>query len=188
MRPNEYDDLLKKIRCSDDFRSRMQEKLSAEPSVEPEFEEIISDRVEVITPKRRWGRIAAAAAAFVIIGGAAGGTAYHFSKVNSDNVITDKDGNKFVDDGSIYAALRKNKDSYFMKSLYVNGGEVVTMSLGEEFYDYMDNNESSEVSEDEFKDSKESVVFYFTLMAVDDGQYTITAAINGTKKQKTVSE
>ena len=44
------------------------------------------------------------------------------------------------------------------------------MSLGEEFYDYMDNNESSEVSEDEFKDSKESVVFYFTPMAVDDGQ------------------
>ena len=170
MRPNEYDDLLKKIRCSDDFRSRMQEKLSAEPSVEPEFEEIISDRVEVITSKRRWGRIAAAAAAFVIIGGAAGGTAYHFSKVNSDNVITDKDGNKFVDDGSIYAALRKNKDSYFMKSLYVNDGEVVTMSLGEEFYDYMDNNESSEVSEDEFKDSKESVVFYFTPMAVYDGQ------------------
>ena len=32
MRTNEYDDLLKKIRCSDDFRSRMQEKLSAEPS------------------------------------------------------------------------------------------------------------------------------------------------------------
>ena len=108
MRPNEYDDLLKKIRCSDDFRSRMQEKLSAEPSGEPEYEEIISDRVEVITPKRRWSRIAAAAAAFVIIGGAAGGTAYHFSKVNSESKIVT------TDDGSIYSALRSEKDDHYM--------------------------------------------------------------------------
>jgi len=169
MRPNEYDDLLKKIRCRDDFRSRMQEKLSAEPSGDAEYEEIVSGEAEVITPKRRWGRIAAAAAAFVIIGGAAGGTAYHFSKVNSDNVITDKDGNKFVDDGSIYAALRSEKDDYCMlvggAHATENASNLVLCTDNSEFFDYMDTyGDNEEIREDSAVLSSECIYFRFGRM------------------------
>ncbi|WP_028521518.1 hypothetical protein [Ruminococcus flavefaciens] len=169
MRPNEYDDLLKKIRCSDDFRSRMQEKLSAEPSEDAEYEEIVSGEAEVITPGRRWGKFAALAAAFVIIGGAAGGTAYHFSKVNSDNVITDKDGNKFVDDGSIYAALRSEKDDYCMLVGAAHGTEnaakLVLCNSASEFFDYMDTyGDNEEIRKDSAVLGSECIYFRFGRM------------------------
>ena len=82
MRPNEYNDLLKKIKCSDDFRSRMQQKLSAAPVDTAEYEDSVSG-TEVITSRHSWGRIAALAAAFVLVCGAAGGGAYHLARINN---------------------------------------------------------------------------------------------------------
>ena len=90
MRPNEYNEFLTKIRCSDDFRKSMQEKLSAEPADTAEYEDSVSG-TEVITAKHRWGRFAAMAAAFVLICGVAGGGAYHFANMpdNDENITND---------------------------------------------------------------------------------------------------
>ena len=77
MRPNEYDDLLGKIKCSDDFRSRMREKLSSDTVEMKEYEESVSG-TEVINTKHSWGKLAALAAAFVLVCGAVGGGAYYF--------------------------------------------------------------------------------------------------------------
>ena len=81
MRPNEYDELLKKIKCTDDFRSRMQQKLSSAPAEMTEYEDSVSG-TEVITAKHSWGKFAAMAAAFVLVCGAVGGGAYYLVNVN----------------------------------------------------------------------------------------------------------
>ena len=72
MRPNDYNDLLKKIKCTDDFRSRMQQKLSSAPVETTEYADSVSG-TDVITAKHRFGRAAALAAAFVLVCGAVGG-------------------------------------------------------------------------------------------------------------------
>ncbi len=114
MRPNEYNELLKKIRCSDDFRKRMQAKLSS-PSIEVhEYEDSVSG-TEVITAKHRWGKFAAMAAAFVLVCGAVGGGAYHFSKINDIPEI-----NEDISDESIYDIVKANKKSYDMSEYVFN--------------------------------------------------------------------
>ena len=78
MRTNDYNDLLKKIKCTDDFRSRMQHKLSSAPVETTEYADSVSG-TDVITAKHRFGRAAALAAAFVLVCGAVGGGAYHLA-------------------------------------------------------------------------------------------------------------
>ncbi|WP_295066806.1 hypothetical protein [Ruminococcus sp.] len=113
MRPNEYDDLLKKIKCSDEFRSRMQEKLSSEPIEMTDYEESVSG-IEV-APKHNWGRFAALAAAFVLVCGAVGGGVYHFNKMKDKPVVTEED-----DGTSIFDKIKANKDSCDMKEYVWN--------------------------------------------------------------------
>ena len=104
MRPNEYDDLLKKIKCSDKFRSRMQEKLSSEPVEMTDYEDSVSG-IE-IAPKHSWGRVAALAAAFVLVCGAVGGGIYHFNKMKDNpNLVEEDDG------ASVFEKIKANKDS-----------------------------------------------------------------------------
>ena len=69
MKRDEYNGFLSRVKCSDEFRSRMQEKLSS-PTIEVhEYADSVSG-TEVITAKHSWGRFAAAAAAFVLVCGA----------------------------------------------------------------------------------------------------------------------
>ncbi len=74
MEHNEYNDLMKRIKCSDEFRSKMQKQLSSEPVAMETYEESVSGTD--IAPKRSWTRYAAMAAAFVLVCGAVGGAAY----------------------------------------------------------------------------------------------------------------
>ena len=109
MRPNDYNDLLKKIKCTDDFRSRMQQKLSSAPVETTEYADSVSG-TDVITAKHRFGRAAALAAAFVLVCGAVGGGAYHLARINnkteeSTNINTDENA-------SVYSRLKANKDCY----------------------------------------------------------------------------
>ena len=113
MRPNEYDDLLKKIKCSDKFRSRMQEKLSSEPVEMTDYEDSVSG-IE-IAPKHSWGRVAALAAAFVLVCGAVGGGIYHFNKMKDNpNLVEEDDG------ASVFEKIKANKDSCDMKEYVWN--------------------------------------------------------------------
>ena len=74
MEHNEYNDLMKRIKCTDEFRSKMQKKLSSEPIAMESYEDSVSGTD--IAPKRSWTRYAAMAAAFVLVCGAVGGAAY----------------------------------------------------------------------------------------------------------------
>ena len=113
MRPNEYDDLLKKIKCSDEFRSRMQEKLSSEPVEMKDYEDSVSG-IEVVQ-KHSWGRFAALAAAFVLVCGAVGGGAYYYNKMKGDTEIIESDN-----DADIFEKIKANKDSCDMKEYVWN--------------------------------------------------------------------
>ncbi len=76
MEHNEYNDLMKRIKCTDEFRSEMQKKLSSEPIAMESYEDSVSGTD--IAPKRSWTRYAAMAAAFVLVCGSVGGAAYAF--------------------------------------------------------------------------------------------------------------
>lgn len=132
MRPNEYDDLLKKIKCSDKFRSLMQEKLSSEPLEMKDYEDSVSG-IE-IAPKHSWGRVAALAAAFVLVCGAVGGGIYHFNKMKDKPVVNEEIENDYA---SIYETVKENKDSYDMNE-YVCNYSSAEISFVREANDYKD--------------------------------------------------
>ena len=140
MRPNEYNDLLCKIKCSDEFRSRMQEKLKEAPATEAEYEETVSG-TEVITQKSRWGRFVAAVAAVVLIGGIAGGGAYHFANINDDTNVEENQ----VDDSILYE-LKENKNDYDAKIIVwnsTNDNSYATVDVNkDQFFSYMENNDA----------------------------------------------
>ncbi|WP_295088157.1 hypothetical protein [Ruminococcus sp.] len=94
MRPNEYNDLLKKIKCSDNFRRRMNEMLSSSSIEMNEYEETITG-TEVITVRQSRSRFAALAAAFVLVCGAVGGGVYQFARINNK---TEERSNIYSDD------------------------------------------------------------------------------------------
>ena len=99
MRPNEYNDLLKKIKCSDDFRRRMNKMLSSSSTEMNEYEETISG-TDVITVRQSRSRFAALAAAFVLVCGAISGGVYQFSRTNNkteerSNIYSDDKTTKF---------------------------------------------------------------------------------------------
>lgn len=79
MEYHEYNDLMKKIRCTGEFRSKMQKQLSSEPVAMETYEESVSGTD--IAPKRSWTRYAAMAAAFVLVCGAVGGAVYGFKQL-----------------------------------------------------------------------------------------------------------
>ena len=150
MKPNEYDDLLSKIKCSDEFRGRMKEKLRSPAKELNEYEDSVSG-TDVITARHSWGRIAARAAAFVLVCGAVGGGAYYrFLQPNKNN-HTEVDSEY----GSIYELLKANKDKYKMTVTgCVYDGAVIGFPDGyedsEKFYEFMDmldiNNKANELT------------------------------------------
>lgn len=170
MRPNEYDELIKKIKCSDDFRRRMQEKLSSEPADTAEYEDVVSG-TEVITAKHRWGKFAAMAAAFVLVCGAVGGGVYHFANMPDDENITD-DENDIEDDGTIYSHLKANIDKCDMDvALRLNGSTFMGYPNCEpdKFFEYMDKFDMrNEVEEGDILETLESLKVVFA-----DDAYTI---------------
>ena len=168
MRQNEYNEFLSKIRCSDDFRKSMQEKLSAEPADTAEYEDSVSG-TEVITAKHRWGRFAAMAAAFVLICGAVGGGVYHFANMpdNDENIEQD-----IEDDGTIYSHLKANIDKCGMDvTLCLYGSTIMGYPDCEpdKFFEYMDNFDMrNEVEEGDILETSESLKVVFA-----DDDYTI---------------
>ena len=68
MRPNDYDNFLVNIRCSDEFRERMEKALSTESGEMPSGEKDI--KIVKAPSKFRAGNIAAMAAAIAIVFGA----------------------------------------------------------------------------------------------------------------------
>ena len=161
MRPNEYDELVKKIKCSDDFRRRMQEKLSAEPVDAAEYEDVVSG-TEVITAKHRWGKFAAMAAAFVLVCGAVGGGAYHFANMpDNDKSITDDE----QENVSIYSKLKAQKDKLIGDIILKSNNENKYVSKCSDlgiFFDFMDNiNTDNEIEEGDFYEDEESITINF---------------------------
>lgn len=163
MRPNEYDDLLKKIKCSDKFRSLMQEKLSSEPLEMKDYEDSVSG-IE-IAPKHSWGRVAALAAAFVLVCGAVGGGVYHYSKLKDKPA---PEINEDIDDGkSIHDIVKENIDSYDMSEYVWNfsaGANILVREKSDykdRLFDYLD--ELTTVREvEKYPNSFRSVRFSFS--------------------------
>lgn len=84
MEYHEYNDLMKKIRCTGEFRDKMREILRTEPcKIEPVVNETYEDFVSGtdIAPKRSWTHYAAMAAAFVLVCGAVSGAVYGFKQL-----------------------------------------------------------------------------------------------------------
>ncbi|WP_303835515.1 hypothetical protein [Ruminococcus flavefaciens] len=165
MRPNEYDELLKKIKCSDDFRKRMQEKLSS-PSIEvTEYEDSVSG-TEVITAKHSWGRFAAMAAAFVLVCGAVGGGAYHLANTNRiTKESSDISEIKTEETTSIFSKLKAEKELYHGDMVFKQDSDVKFRSSGldiEPFISYMDQfNMDNEIDQEDFDETGRSITIYF---------------------------
>lgn len=187
MRQKEYNDLLSKIKCSDDFRKRMQEKLSAEPVDTSDYEDIVSG-TEVITAKHRWGKFAAMAAAVVLICGAVGGGVYHFANMPDNDENIEETINDDVDENApIYSNLKANKDKYDMDFLLCDNGSVYQgypKSDKDKFFEYMDKYdfecevEEGDISRTEnsvkasFSENGESIVYVFEIYANGDCTWT----------------
>ena len=165
MRPNEYNELLKKIRCSDDFRKSMQEKLSS-PSIEvTEYEDSVSG-TEVITAKHSWGRFAAMAAAFVLVCGAVGGGAYHLANTNRiTKESSDISEIKTEETTSIFSKLKAEKELYHGDMVFKQDSDVKFRSTGldiEPFISYMDQfNMDNEIDQEDFDETGRSITIYF---------------------------
>lgn len=197
MRPNEYDDLLSKIKCSDEFRGRMEEKLSSPAAEVHEYEETVSG-TDVITAKHSWGRIAAMAAAFVLVCGAVGGGAYYrFSHVKN---ITDTSSNEDKTEyDSIYDRLKANRDKYEMSTApcVFDGAEGGFSGFDSEeqqrFFDYMDKfNMKNEVEKKDISITARHIKFVFfkknneenevVLDFYESGDCTWTESDNGAER------
>ena len=163
MRPNEYNELLKKIRCSDDFRKSMQEKLSSASDEMTEYEDSVSG-TDVITAKHRWGKFAAMAAAFVLVCGAVGGGAYHLANVNKTTKES-SDISEAVQYASIYSRLKANKELFYGDMVINNDSEVIYRGTRldiEPFIKYMDQfNTENEIEKEDFYESGRSITIDF---------------------------
>ena len=163
MRPNEYNKLMKKIKCSDDFRSRMQEKLSSAAIEVHEYEDSVSG-TEVITARQHWGRIAAMAAAFVLVCGAVGGGAYHLSRIDKQT----KESNNIseaVQYASIYTKLKANKELYTGDLTLTEDTDIMYRMIGfniEPFFIYMDRFDTDNmIEEGDFVKSGRNITINF---------------------------
>ncbi|SFW52208.1 hypothetical protein [Ruminococcus flavefaciens] len=162
MRTNDYNDLLKKIKCTDDFRSRMQQKLTSAPAEMTEYADSVSG-TDVITAKHRFGRAAALAAAFVLVCGAVGGGAYYLARINnkteeSTNINTEEKD-------SIYSRLKANKELFYGDMVINNDSEVIYRGTRldiEPFIKYMDQfNTENEIEKEDFYESGRSITIDF---------------------------
>lgn len=165
MRPNEYDELLKKIKCSDDFRKRMQEKLSSSAAEMTEYEDSVSG-TEVITARHSWGRFAAMAAAFVLVCGAVGGGAYHLANVNkTTKESSDISEIKTEETTSIFSKLKAEKELYHGDLVFKQDSDVKLRSSGldiEPFINYMDQyNTDNEIDQEDFDETGRSITIDF---------------------------
>lgn len=77
MRKEDYKRALDDIKCSDEFREKMEKMLTVSEGVVPEGYEDSVSSLE-IAPKRNWLKIVAAAAAVVVFVGGAGTGTYHY--------------------------------------------------------------------------------------------------------------
>ncbi|MBR5683879.1 MAG: hypothetical protein IKW96_11510 [Ruminococcus sp.] len=163
MKRDEYNNFLRKVKCSDDFRSRMQEKLSA-PTIEVhEYEESVSG-TDVITSRHNWGRIAAMAAAFALVCGAVGGGAYQLARYNfkteeSTNINTDEKA-------SVYSKLKANKDSYNAEiKLWEDlSGDIYSKSDidKDKIFEYLDHFDMSKgIEADDFTSTLRGIKIFF---------------------------
>ncbi|MBR6967995.1 MAG: hypothetical protein IKH78_05625 [Ruminococcus sp.] len=170
MKRDEYNSFLRKVKCSDEFRSRMQQKLSSAPAETTEYADSVSG-TDVITAKHRFGRAAALAAAFVIVCGAVGGGAYQLVRYNfktgqrtgADNQI---DTDKIDRNAPILDNMRANKDCFTTDLVLWNGyvGNVCTLSDVDtnKFFEYMDNyGTPADLSADDFTSTLRAIKLYF---------------------------
>lgn len=163
MRPNDYNDLLKKIKCTDDFRSRMQQKLTSAPVETTEYADSVSG-TDVITAKHRFGRAAALAAAFVLVCGAVGGGAYHLAQINnkaeeSTNINTEEKD-------SVYSRLKANKDCYSAEiRLWEDlSGDIYSKSNidKDKIFEYLDHFDMSRgIEADDFTSTLRGIKIFF---------------------------
>ncbi|WP_294750170.1 hypothetical protein [uncultured Ruminococcus sp.] len=169
MKRDEYNGFLRRVKCSDEFRSRMREKLSS-PTIEMhEYADSVSG-TEVITARHSWGRIAAMAAAFVLVCGAVGGGAYQLSRMNGsskqgssgDSISTDN-----IDlNAPIYDNMRANK-AYFNTDMVLwedLSGNIYTKNNvnTEKFFDYMDKfDTTAEIEKEDFDSTMRCIKLYF---------------------------
>ena len=188
MRPNEYDELLKKIKCSDDFRKRMQEKLSSSAAEMTEYEDSVSG-TEVITARHSWGRFAAMAAAFVLVCGAVGGGAYHLANVNKTTKESTNISEKTEQYASIFTRLKANKELYHGSIIFKEDQKVRfrTDSLDiEPFISYMDKFDTDNmIDAEDFDESGRSISIDFYAKECDE---ELAAKIEQAANDETIQE
>lgn len=124
MRYDDYKNHLDKITCSDEFRRRMEDLLSAEP--DGEYADSVStlERAEKIN-YHRWAGLAASAVLIVGIGGVAIQTIKHAPDAppthsgESDNPIITTENNNIDETGEYYFSFENN--TYYRLAMGVEG-------------------------------------------------------------------
>ncbi|MCR5601924.1 MAG: hypothetical protein K6G33_14455 [Ruminococcus sp.] len=174
MRPNEYDELIGKIKCSDEFRSRMQEKLSSAPDEAIDYKDSVSG-TEVITVKHRFSKFAAMAAAVVLVCGAVGGGVYRFTRINnrteeSTDINTDEKA-------SVYSRLKANKDSYSAEIRLwedLSGDIYSKYNIDKDkFFEYLDHFDMSKgIGADDFTSTLRGIKIFFN--GIDENAKGVT--------------
>ncbi len=147
MKMDEYKKTLDDVKCSDDFRNKMEKLLSqpAQQTKEPEYADSVSS-VEP-APRRNWGKFAAIAAAAVLVAGGIGGGAYYrYSQIEAENKIWQADqlvSTPFGEIAEMEFKLRTAGDDEYM-----NFGLLPTSTVKEIAY-YLQNSQWNEITPDE---------------------------------------
>lgn len=147
MKMDEYKKTLDDVKCSDDFRNKMEKLLSqpAQQTKEPEYADSVSS-VEP-APRRNWGKFAAIAAAAVLVAGGIGGGAYYrYSQLEAENKIWQADqlvSTPFGEIAEMEFRLRTAGEDEYM-----NFGLLPTSTVKEIAY-YLTNSDWNEISRDE---------------------------------------
>ncbi|MBP5579007.1 MAG: hypothetical protein J6X56_05955 [Ruminococcus sp.] len=164
MKRDEYNGFLRKIKCSGEFRSRMQEKLSSPVLEMHEYGDSVSG-TDVITARQYRGRIAAIAASFALVCGAVGGGAYQLARMNNK---TEEGTNtsKSVQYASIYDFMKANK-AYFNTDIVLwedLSGDIYSKSNidKDKIFEYLDHFDMSKgIEADDFTSTLRGIKIFF---------------------------
>lgn len=166
MNKSDYRAMLDKIKCSDEFRSKMEEKLSAPQAEYHEYDNRVTHLERA--PKYNIGRITAAAASLLLIGGIAGTAVYintnkfHNPPASEISKIT---GNEFP-----CTALKENIPDFYSSAVifYGNYSSIIVpekklnIQLVEEIVDYFCGLEweNVDIPEKNFDDEKRILLHF----------------------------
>lgn len=173
MTGKDYKKMLDKVKCSDDFRAKMEDMLSASPEEAAEYTETVR-RVEPVSHRRNYAGFAAAAAAFVLVGGLGYGI-YSRVRDSDDTIATEDSSDTEVRTPFPYYEHMRDTDNVgisYVHNMFSSG--TIKHAEGEDarrIFDIIDSVDWKEIPEDELlitSNPELSMYFYEIGLASDE--------------------